>query len=75
MSSLAEQYRQKAQDAASAASEAENYFLQRMHTKIAAHWRDLAERVDRQASVGADPVSNITPPAEEQPVQREPEMA
>ena len=76
MSSLAEQYRRKADDAADAAGTAENYFMQRMQTKIATHWRDLAERVERQAASGADPVSSIKPPAEAQPApQREEAIA
>jgi hypothetical protein len=74
LSSLAEQYRRKADDAAASSSTAENYFMQRMQTKIATHWRDLAERVERQAASGADPVSSIKPSAEAPAPQRELEM-
>ena len=72
--SLAEQYRRKAEDAAAGANAADNPFSQRMHKKIAAHWHELAHRVDRQETAGADAMSSIAPTVErEVDRKREPE--
>ena len=52
---LTDQYRRKADEATLAEMDAENPFSRRVFSKIAAHWHELADRVERQeAAEGTD---------------------
>jgi hypothetical protein len=48
MGTLADQYRRKADEATLAEMDAENPFSRRVFSKIAAHWHELADRVEHQ---------------------------
>jgi hypothetical protein len=48
MGTLADQYRRKADEATLAEMDAENPFTRRVFSKVAAHWHELADRVERQ---------------------------
>ena len=51
----ADQYRRKRDDEATLARTAsENPFVCQMHVKLAYHWHELAERVERQQAAAAD---------------------
>ena len=52
MTSIADEYRGKAHEAEVMELETHDPFLRRAYSKVARHWRELADRVDREESRG-----------------------
>ena len=53
MTSITDEFRGKAQEAQVMELETHDPFLRRAYSKVARHWRELADRVDREESRGA----------------------
>ena len=63
MTSIADQYRRKGDEASLAEMDADDPFVCRMYAKIARHWHELAERAEREVGT-AHPVRSAIPEAE-----------
>jgi hypothetical protein len=53
MTSLGDEYRAKAHEAQAMELEAQNQFMRKVYGKIAGHWLELAERMEREELAGA----------------------
>ena len=62
MTTLAETYLRKGDDAVAEMETETDPFLRRMWDKVADHWHELAERVDRQGVSEADLWESPQPP-------------
>ena len=54
MTSLADEYIGKAQEAFVMEAEAQDPFMRQTYAKLAGHWHELAERVEREEQPKAD---------------------
>lgn len=54
MNTLSEMYLRKGEEAVAATETEKSAFLRYMWDKVADHWHELAERVDRQDAAGID---------------------
>ena len=52
MTSITDEFRGKAQEAQVMELETHDPFLRRAYSKLARHWSELADRVDREESLG-----------------------
>jgi hypothetical protein len=50
----ADDYRRKGDEATLAAMDSDNRFVRQMYARLAHHWHELAERVERQQAAAAD---------------------
>jgi hypothetical protein len=59
MNSLANEYRGKAHEAHVTELETHDPFLRRAYSKLARHWNEVADRVEREETAGSRPSSRI----------------
>ena len=64
MTSLADQYRRKGDEASLAEMDSDNPFMRRTYAKIARHWHELAERSEREEATAVNPVQSASPEAQ-----------
>ena len=58
MTSLADEYMRKAQEAFVMEAEAQDPFMQRTYAKLARHWHELAERVRREEASASENIES-----------------
>jgi len=64
MTSIADQYRRKGDEASLAEMDADDPFVCRMYAKIARHWHELAERAEREEGTAVHPARSAIPKAD-----------
>ena len=72
MMTLSDEYRRKGDEATLAEMDSENPFVRQMYAKLAHHWHELAERVERQQAAAVDSPEPAEPP---EPTTAEAELA